>query len=243
MVPSLGKGKGLSVRVATSLCENHLAVRSKENKAGETKLCRIGKWRKDEHLRACTWNVLSLYRLRALTILRALQEGRWKGSEAFEERECTAFCTYSNNKHQFRTGFVISKSVRYLVIGFKTVYERISCLRIEGKFFNCSLINIYGTTEEKCQDERKHLIHSLRKRMTHVQGMILRSYWEIWMPKLVKKTYTTQELGNIEYMITVIIMDKDLSILQHREERLLVVQSFLIRRYIKVHGRLQTDKL
>jgi hypothetical protein len=35
------------------------------------------------------------------------------------------------------------------------VDERICCLHIKGKFFNCSLINIYASTEEKCEDEKE----------------------------------------------------------------------------------------
>jgi hypothetical protein len=44
--------------------------------------------------------------------ITALEEVRWKGSEAMEKRECTALYSCSNNKHQFGTSFIINKSVK-----------------------------------------------------------------------------------------------------------------------------------
>jgi exonuclease III len=87
--------------------------------------------------------------------ITALQEVRWKGSGALEKRECTVFYSCSNNKHHFGTNIIINKSVQHLMIDFTALDERISCLHIKGKFFNCSLINIYATTEEKCEDEKE----------------------------------------------------------------------------------------
>jgi exonuclease III len=80
-----------------------------------------------------------------------------------EKRECTVFYSCSNNKHQFGTGFIINKRVRHLVTGFTAVDERISCVRIRGNFFNCSLINIYAPTKEKYEDEKETFYTFLEK--------------------------------------------------------------------------------
>ena len=139
--------------------KNHTVEKPIQNSAGL-----INRWRPRNELRICTWNVLSLYRPRALKLLvdqlvkyqadiTALQEIRWTNNGVIDKREYTMY--YSRgNKHQFGTGFIVSKKIKHLVIGFTPVNERISYLRIKGKFFNYSIINIHAPTEEKCEEEK-----------------------------------------------------------------------------------------
>jgi exonuclease III len=85
--------------------------------------------------------------------ITAIQEVRWKGNGTLEKKECIFFYSSSTNKHQFGTGFIVDKRVRHTVIDFKPVNERISRLRVRGKFFNCSIINAHAPTEEKSEEE------------------------------------------------------------------------------------------
>jgi exonuclease III len=43
------------------------------------------------------------------------------------------------------------------------VTERISCLRVRGKFFNCSIINAHVPTEEKPEEEKEAFYETLKK--------------------------------------------------------------------------------
>jgi hypothetical protein len=49
------------------------------------------------------------------------------------------------------------------VTGFLPVNERISCLYVRGKFFNCSIINVHAPTEEKPEDEKETFYEGLEK--------------------------------------------------------------------------------
>ena len=124
-------------------------------------------------MRLCTWNILSLYKPKALKLLidqlskykadiTALQEMRWIGNGVIEKKECTIY--YScGNKHMFGTGFIINQRVKHLVLDFKPVNERLSVLRIKGKFYNYSIINVHLPTEEKTEEE-KTVIYNLLER-------------------------------------------------------------------------------
>jgi hypothetical protein len=105
------------------------------------------------------------------TDITAIQEVRWTETGMIEKRDCTLFYSSSNNKRQFGTGFI--------VVGFIPVNERISCLRMRSRFFNCSLINTHAPTEDKPDDEKAAFYALLEKRTMFVQDMILRSSWVI----------------------------------------------------------------
>ena len=140
-------------------CKNPIVEKPIQNSTGL-----INQWRPKNELRICTWNVLSLYRPRALKLLvdqlvkykadiTALQEVRWINNGVIDKKEYTMY--YScGAKHQFGTGFIVNRKIKHLVIGFTPVNERISCLRIKGKFSNYSIINIHAPTEEKCEEEK-----------------------------------------------------------------------------------------
>lgn len=101
--------------------------------------------------------------------ITALQEVRWVGSGTIEKKECTVY--YScGKKHEFGTGFIVNKKAKHLVIGFTPVNERMSCLRIRTRFFNCSLINIHAPTEEKSEDEKDAFYTLLEKTYDNCPG-------------------------------------------------------------------------
>jgi exonuclease III len=95
--------------------------------------------------------------------ITAIQEVRWTENGALEKKECTVFYSCSTNKHQLGTRFIIDKKARHMVIGFTPVNERISCLHVRGKFFNCSIINAHAPTEEKPEEEKEAFYEGLEK--------------------------------------------------------------------------------
>lgn len=56
---------------------------------------------------------------------------------------------------EYGTGFVIFGRSRNTVIGYSPVFERLGSVRVRGKFFNYTLINVYAPTEEKGDEEKK----------------------------------------------------------------------------------------
>jgi hypothetical protein len=58
-------------------------------------------------------------------------------------------CTSSlANNHVFGTAFPVDSKFNHMVINFTPVKERLCVIRIKGKFFNCSLINIHAPTND-----------------------------------------------------------------------------------------------
>ena len=66
---------------------------------------------------------------------------------------------------------MVGKKVKHLVIGFTPVNDRICCLRIKGKFFKYSIINIYAPTEEK-DDTEKESFYTLLEKTYDIPGKL-----------------------------------------------------------------------
>lgn len=49
----------------------------------------------------------------------------------------------------------MSKRLKEKIIGFEAVNQRICLIRIRGKFFNYSFINVHASIEEKLKDEKE----------------------------------------------------------------------------------------
>jgi hypothetical protein len=122
-------------------------------------------------LKLATWNVRSLLRpggLRSLTSalraakhdITAVQETRWPGKDCMISGDFTFYYSGKSNDspREYGTGFMVFGRARDAVIGFNPVDERLCTLRIRGKFFNYTLINVYAPTEEK-DNEVKELFY------------------------------------------------------------------------------------
>ena len=112
-----------------------------------------------------TWNVRSLYRdgdarVLSRTLSRygmdvvALQEIRWIGTGEIKCEEYTIFYSCNESRHIFGTGFAVHNRVLSLVVGFEAINERMCVLRLRGKLFNYSLVNVHAPTEDKDIDEK-----------------------------------------------------------------------------------------
>ena len=54
-----------------------------------------------------------------------------------------------NSRDNFGVGFVVHKSLKLSILQFEPVDERISALRLKGKFCNTSIICAHAPVEEK----------------------------------------------------------------------------------------------
>ncbi|PSN31824.1 Craniofacial development protein 2 [Blattella germanica] len=128
-----------------------------------------------------TWNVKTLLKPGKLQELKeqiknttidivAVQETRWTDVGMIKKKDFTFY--YGGPKTrtgQAGTGFLIKQKMVKHVIAFNTINERISKLRIRGKFNNITLINVYAPTEE-CQDNIKDQFYdNLQYVVDHIQ--------------------------------------------------------------------------
>ena len=85
----------------------------------------------------------------------ALQEIRWKGQGQIKKDKYNLY--YSCNKSQtgqLGTGFLVKKEIVTNILGFEPINERISKLRLKGKFHNITIINTHAPTEEKDEETK-----------------------------------------------------------------------------------------
>ncbi|XP_055375918.1 craniofacial development protein 2-like [Condylostylus longicornis] len=110
-------------------------------------------------LKIFSWNVRTLYQ----PDVTAIQEMRWTGNGILKKRECDIYYSYDERKHELGTGFVLMNRARHLVIDFKEENPRMCCLRLKGKFFNTSIINVHAQTEDKSDEEKEEFYEELEK--------------------------------------------------------------------------------
>jgi hypothetical protein len=71
-----------------------------------------------------------------------------KSTQAFASNGYNLYTSSLTNKHEFGTAFFVDSKVNHLVTNFTSINERLSILRVKGRFFNYGLINI-GTCTNK----------------------------------------------------------------------------------------------
>lgn len=126
----------------------------------------------------CTWNVLSLYRpgatqklldelLKYKIDILAVQEIRWNGNGIIDKRNHRIYYSCHESAHSLGVGFIVSKKMQHLVIGWQHIDERMCVLRIKGKFFNMSIINVHAPTEEKPAETKDEFYDKLMSVYDH----------------------------------------------------------------------------
>ena len=135
---------------------NKIATKEKESKTGHQNSMKTRLRKKD--MSVATWNVHSLCAAGSLRVLTnelqkygihiaAVQETFWNQGMA-STFHSNGFNIYSScikeRKKEFGTAFIVDGKYNHLVIDFKPVNGRMCILRIKGKYFNYSLINVHA---------------------------------------------------------------------------------------------------
>ena len=60
-------------------------------------------------------------------------------------------------------GFFVKKNFKHLVMDFKAISTRICALRIKGKFFNYTIINVHAPTKLSTEEEKDSFYDPLQK--------------------------------------------------------------------------------
>ena len=90
-----------------------------------------------------------------------LQEVCWKGSMVRTFQDDHAIYQSCGNTHELGTAFIVMGEMRKRVIGWWPISPRMYRLRIKGRFFNISIINVHrphlGSTEDDKDEFYAHL--------------------------------------------------------------------------------------
>ena len=115
-----------------------------------------------------SWNVRTLSEAGALKQLDdalatlsmdlvALQVIRCLGNGVHNRRGKHCYDIYYSCHDRHRvlgTGFAVDPRLKPAIMDFKAINDRLCPLRMRGKFFNISLINVHAPTEEKEEEEK-----------------------------------------------------------------------------------------
>jgi hypothetical protein len=125
------------------------------------------KRRKD--LRLAIWNVRSQYQPGGLRItinelrkykiaLAAIPETRWNKffPQAFTSNSYNIYTSILANNHEFGTAFLVDSKFNHMVKDFTLINERLCIIRIKGRFFNYSLMNIHAPTNGSEEEAKDH---------------------------------------------------------------------------------------
>jgi hypothetical protein len=105
--------------------------------------------RKIKDLQMATWNVRSLYRLTGLCItINELKKYKIVTPQAFGNNGYNIYTSSLSNKHEFGTAFQVNSKHNQLVMNFTPIKECLCILRVKGRFFKHSLINIHAPTND-----------------------------------------------------------------------------------------------
>lgn len=120
---------------------------------------------KDNDFKIASWNIQTLYAAghqkqlvdelkRYRCNIAAIQETRWTGQDTRKFKDYTIYVS-GGTKHEFGTAFFVMGEMQQRVIDWKPRNDRICVLRIKGRFFNYSIINIHCPTNDKSADDKE----------------------------------------------------------------------------------------
>jgi endonuclease/exonuclease/phosphatase family metal-dependent hydrolase len=97
--------------------------------------------------------------------ITAIQETRWNKStpQAFASGGYNVYTSSLTTRHEFGTAFLVDSKYNHLVINFTPINERLCTLRIKGRFFNYSLINIHAPTNDSEEEAKDQFYEQLER--------------------------------------------------------------------------------
>ena len=95
----------------------------------------------------------------------ALQELCWQGDKDWysHRAKATFYQSCGNKNKKLGTGFIVMGKMQDRVIGWKCISNRMCKLRIKGRLFNYSIINVHCPHEERPDDEKEAFYAQLEK--------------------------------------------------------------------------------
>ena len=94
----------------------------------------------------------------------ALQEIRWKGAGCITKKNYSLYYSGTPDRQGlYGTGFCVNAKTRKAVLGFEPINERLSKLRLKGKFYNITFVSAYAPTEEANEENKDEFYDNLIK--------------------------------------------------------------------------------
>jgi exonuclease III len=108
-----------------------------------------------------TINELKKYKIAIV----AIQETRWNKytPQAFTSNGYNIYTSSLANNRGFGTAFLVDSKFNHMVINFTPINECLRVIRIKGRFFNYSLINIHAPTNDSKEEAKDQFYEQLER--------------------------------------------------------------------------------
>ena len=128
----------------------------------------------DYELKLCSYNVRSLLAPGSVHSLilelrhfkcnvTAIQETRWRGRESVYQLNGFTVLSSGGRGGQYGTAFIVDARWGKHIIDWKPINERICMLRLRGRFFNYSIINVHAPHNGRPDEEKERFYSELER--------------------------------------------------------------------------------
>jgi hypothetical protein len=98
--------------------------------------------------------------------ISTIQETRWNKStpQACTSNGYNIYTSNLANNHEFGKSFLVDLKFYHMVKNFTPISERLCVIRIKGRFFNYSLINIHAPTNDSGEEAKDQFYEQLERK-------------------------------------------------------------------------------
>jgi hypothetical protein len=101
-----------------------------------------------------------------------------------------------NKKHEFGCGFYVKGEFLKYVKDFKSINERVCCLRLKAKWFSCTLINVHARTNEKPEETKEDFYNLLEQTISQIPSSDIQIILGDFNTKVGKENIYKPTIGN-----------------------------------------------
>ena len=90
---------------------------------------------------------------------------------------------------------------------FKSINERVCCLRLKAKWFSCTLINVHAPTNKKTREIKEDFWNLLEQTISQIPSSDIQIILGDFNAKVGKRTYTNPRLATKVYITKLMTME------------------------------------
>jgi exonuclease III len=103
--------------------------------------------------------------------ITALQDIRWKGYGKIMKPRYLLLYSGVEKQGEQGVGFIIKRSLQRSIIDFEPISPRLCRIRIKGKFYNTTIVNVYAPTENAKEEQKEQFYEDLIRCCDRYQNM------------------------------------------------------------------------
>lgn len=171
-----------NLRVRTnSLLDNNEDGNDPNLHSGRSLPDRVGLNARKNAIKIATWNVRTMYQkgkidnaiqeMKSMNVdILGISEMRWTDSGKMRKNGYTVVFSGDGKEHRNGVGFIIKDNIAKSLMGFWPISDRSILIKLEGKPFNISIIQIYAPTQDHGDEEVEAFYEEIEKAIKIVKS-------------------------------------------------------------------------